>query len=62
MTTTIRVSPKGAARWTEGHPWIYRTDVLGEAESAGIVHVEDRRGRFLGQALWRPIGKRRRIF
>lgn len=54
MTTTIRVSPKGAARWAEGHPWIYRTDVLGEAEAAGVVHVEDRRGKFLGQALWSP--------
>jgi 23S rRNA (cytosine1962-C5)-methyltransferase len=54
MTTTIRVSPKGAARWTEGHPWIYRTDVLGETEAPGVVHVEDRRGKFLGQALWSP--------
>jgi 23S rRNA (cytosine1962-C5)-methyltransferase len=54
MTTTIRVSPKGAARWTEGHPWIYRTDVLGETEQAGVVQVEDRRGKFLGQALWSP--------
>jgi len=52
--TTIRVSPKGAARWTEGHPWIYRTDVLGEVEHPGVVHVEDRRGKFLGQALWSP--------
>ena len=54
MSTTIRVSPKGAARWVEGHPWIYRTDVLGEAELPGVVHVEDRRGKFLGQALWSP--------
>ena len=54
MTTTIRVSPKGAARWTEGHPWIYRTDVLGETELPGVVQVEDRRGKFLGQALWSP--------
>jgi 23S rRNA (cytosine1962-C5)-methyltransferase len=54
MTTTIRVSPKGAARWVEGHPWIYRTDVLGETEAPGVVHVEDRRGKFLGQALWSP--------
>ena len=54
MTTTIKVSPKGAARWDEGHPWIYRTDVLGEAGEPGVVQVEDRRGKFLGQALWSP--------
>ncbi|MEO6067366.1 MAG: class I SAM-dependent rRNA methyltransferase [Gemmatimonadota bacterium] len=50
----MRVSPKGAARWVEGHPWIYRTDVIGEIETPGLVHVEDRRGKFLGQALWSP--------
>jgi 23S rRNA (cytosine1962-C5)-methyltransferase len=54
MTTTIRVSPKGAARWAEGHPWIYRTDILGEHDTPGVVAVEDRRGKFLGQALWSP--------
>ena len=54
MTAIIRVTPKGAARWEEGHPWIYRTDVLGEAEAPGVVQVEDRRGKFLGQALWSP--------
>ena len=54
MSTIIRVSPKGAARWEEGHPWIYRTDVLGETEAPGVVQVEDRRGKFLGQALWSP--------
>lgn len=52
--SVVRVSPKGAARWVEGHPWIYRTDVLGEAEAPGVVQVEDRRGKFLGQALWSP--------
>ncbi|HEX7918540.1 MAG TPA: class I SAM-dependent rRNA methyltransferase [Gemmatimonadales bacterium] len=54
MTATVRVSPKGAARWDEGHPWIYRTDVIGEHDAPGVVHVEDRRGKFLGQALWSP--------
>ena len=52
--SVVRVSPKGAARWVEGHPWIYRTDVIGEIETPGLVHVEDRRGKFLGQALWSP--------
>ncbi|MBI4421178.1 MAG: class I SAM-dependent rRNA methyltransferase, partial [Gemmatimonadetes bacterium] len=51
---TVVVSAKGAARWQYGHPWIYRTDVESARIPAGIVRVEDTRGRFLGQALWSP--------
>lgn len=50
----VRVSAKGADRWTHGHPWIYRTDVLVEGDAPGVVPVEDRRGKFLGQALYSP--------
>jgi 23S rRNA (cytosine1962-C5)-methyltransferase len=50
----VRVSAKGADRWTHGHPWIYRTDVLVEGDVPGVVSVEDRRGKFLGQALYSP--------
>jgi 23S rRNA (cytosine1962-C5)-methyltransferase len=50
----VRVSAKGADRWTHGHPWIYRTDVLAEGDAPGVVPVEDRRGKFLGQALYSP--------
>jgi len=50
-----RVSDRGAARWRAGHPWIYRTDVLAApGREPGIVAVADRRGRFLGQALYSP--------
>jgi 23S rRNA (cytosine1962-C5)-methyltransferase len=49
------VSAKGAARWTAGHPWIYRSDVLDAPRgAAGIVRVRDRRGAPLGQALYSP--------
>ncbi|MGH7591533.1 MAG: class I SAM-dependent rRNA methyltransferase, partial [Gemmatimonadales bacterium] len=49
------VSAKGAARWAVGHPWIYRSDVLTEPTAgAGVVLVRDRRGKFLGQALYSP--------
>lgn len=49
------VSAKGAARWAAGHPWIYRSDVLAEpGAGAGVVSVRDRRGKFLGQALYSP--------
>jgi 23S rRNA (cytosine1962-C5)-methyltransferase len=51
---SVVVSAKGAARWRDGHPWIYRSDVEGPTLPAGIVRVEDRRHRFLGQALWSP--------
>jgi 23S rRNA (cytosine1962-C5)-methyltransferase len=50
------VTARGAARWAAGHPWIYRTDVSSEPglRAAGIVHVHDRRGAPLGQALYSP--------
>src|SRR5215475_10478783 len=52
---TAVVSAKGAARWTAGHPWIYRSDVLeGPRGGPGIVRVQDRRGAFLGMALYSP--------
>jgi 23S rRNA (cytosine1962-C5)-methyltransferase len=51
---SVRVSAKGADRWAHGHPWIYRSDVLVEGDAAGLVPVEDRRGKFLGQALYSP--------
>ncbi|HEY3933870.1 MAG TPA: class I SAM-dependent rRNA methyltransferase [Gemmatimonadales bacterium] len=48
------VSARGAERWTRGHPWIYRSDVVSSPEIAGIVAVRDTRGTFLGQALNSP--------
>lgn len=49
------VTARGAARWAAGHPWIYRSDVLAAPRGApGIVHVHDRRGAPLGQALYSP--------
>ena len=48
------VAVRGATRWTHGHPWIYRSDVMRHPAGAGIVPVLDERGRFLGQALCSP--------
>jgi len=51
----VQVTARGAERWKQGHPWIYRTDVAEEPDKEpGIVRVTDRRGRFLGQALYSP--------
>jgi 23S rRNA (cytosine1962-C5)-methyltransferase len=52
---TAVVSAGGAARWAAGHPWIYRSDVVDAPRgAAGIVGVTDRRGMFLGRALYSP--------
>jgi 23S rRNA (cytosine1962-C5)-methyltransferase len=51
---SVRVSRRGAARWSAGHPWIYRSDVVDHPESPGLVRVADERGRFIGQALYSP--------
>lgn len=52
---SVVVSATGADRWRYGHPWIYRSDVVKEpGTTPGIVPVSDRRGRFLGQALYSP--------
>lgn len=48
------VTPRGAERWVRGHPWIYRSDVEAGPDEPGLVQVHDRRGKFLGQALWSP--------
>ncbi len=55
---SVVVSANGADRWRYGHPWIYRSDVAKEpGDAPGIVAVSDRRGRFLGQALYSPASE-----
>jgi 23S rRNA (cytosine1962-C5)-methyltransferase len=52
---TIKVTARGAERWKQGHPWIYSSDVAEEPDKRpGIVAVTDRKGKFLGQALYSP--------
>jgi 23S rRNA (cytosine1962-C5)-methyltransferase len=52
--TAVRVTARGAERWVRGHPWIYRSDVTAGGAPAGVVPVQDPRGRFIGQALHSP--------
>ena len=55
---TVKVTARGAERWKQGHPWIYRSDVAEEPEKKpGIVPVTDRKGKFLGQALYSPTSE-----
>ena len=48
------VTNRGADRLLSGHLWVYRADVLDAAgaEPGAIVRVQDRRRRYLGQALY----------
>jgi 23S rRNA (cytosine1962-C5)-methyltransferase len=55
---TVKVTARGAERWKQGHPWIYRSDVAEEPDKQpGIVPVSDRNGRFLGTALYSPASE-----
>jgi len=52
------VSVKGARRWQQGHPWIYRSDVTTRPSApAGAVRVADHRGKPIGVALWSPTSE-----
>ncbi|MGH7664650.1 MAG: class I SAM-dependent rRNA methyltransferase [Gemmatimonadaceae bacterium] len=52
------VSAKGARRWANGHPWIYRSDIARRpASDAGAVRVVGTGGRPLGWALWSPASQ-----
>ena len=53
-TAAARISARGADRWAAGHPWIFRSDVLGHPDAPGICRVLDRRGKCLGTALVSP--------
>lgn len=48
------VTRRGAARWREGHPWIFASDVTRAPDAPGLVAVQDERGKFAGQALCSP--------
>ncbi len=57
MAVGVRVSRRAADRLRAGHLWVYRTDLLAEAELAdlelgSLVTVEDTTGRPLGSALF----------
>src|ERR1041384_5665136 len=58
MGDSAIVSAKGAKRWQQGHPWIFRSDVTARPDSAaGAVAVRERSGRPLGWALWSPASE-----
>lgn len=49
------ISSRGAKRFQDGHPWIFKSDVVSPPSApAGAVSVTDQAGRPLGTALWSP--------
>jgi 23S rRNA (cytosine1962-C5)-methyltransferase len=48
----VRVSKKGAERYRNGHPWIFRSEITDAADASpgDLVRVLDHRGQPLGQA------------
>jgi 23S rRNA (cytosine1962-C5)-methyltransferase len=56
--STAVVSQRGAERWRNGHPWIFKSDVVSFPDSAaGAVRVLDQRKAALGVALWSPASE-----
>jgi 23S rRNA (cytosine1962-C5)-methyltransferase len=52
------VSARGARRWQDVHPWIFRSDIVHPPSSPpGAVPVRDQQGRSLGWALWSPTSE-----
>lgn len=52
------ISARGARRWKDGHPWIFRSDVVTPPDrAAGGVEVVDQAGRAIGGALWSPASE-----
>jgi 23S rRNA (cytosine1962-C5)-methyltransferase len=58
MSRDAVVTAKGARRWSQGHPWIYRSDVAQRPSAPpGVVRVRDQANRPLGVALWSPASE-----
>jgi len=53
----VIVADRGAARLAAGHPWVYRSDVLGAPTAAGFAPLRDRRGRPLGWGAVHPTSE-----
>ena len=57
-SATAVVNARGATRIRNGHPWVFRPDVIrGPERDAGdggpaLVRIEDARGKSLGIASW----------
>jgi 23S rRNA (cytosine1962-C5)-methyltransferase len=46
----LKINRKAADRVASGHPWIFKSDIMGHAEQGEAVEVHSERGKFLGIA------------
>jgi 23S rRNA (cytosine1962-C5)-methyltransferase len=53
----VTIADRGAARLAGGHPWVYRSDVLGAPTAPGFAPLRDRRGRSLGWGAVHPTSE-----
>jgi len=54
MDPVIQINEKGKKRLLKGHPWIFRSDLQSQEALAGVVTVQDPKGKFLAKALYSP--------
>jgi len=54
LSSSVKLSPRGAARLKSGHVWVYRSDILSAdgIPPGALVTVTDPRGKPLGTALY----------
>lgn len=53
-----QVSARGARRWQQGHPWIFKSDLMKFPDAPpGLAAVRDPQGKPLGVALWSPASE-----
>ena len=58
MHPSAVISARGARRWRDGHPWVFRSDVVQPPDAPpSAVAVRDPQGRSLGWALWSPASE-----
>ncbi len=51
----ITINKKGANRWLQGHPWIFRSDIVRtDSLVPGVVEVFQEKGKRLGEGLYSP--------
>ncbi|MBI2091756.1 MAG: class I SAM-dependent rRNA methyltransferase [Deltaproteobacteria bacterium] len=58
MFASVIISASAAKKLESGYPWIFERDIFSRRfDMAGIVAMQDKRGRFMGQAFYSPKSK-----
>ena len=55
---TVTITSRGIERLADGHPWVYRSDVVtSDGVEPGVVGVVDKKNHFCGQALYSNLSQ-----